>query len=454
MKYYTSITETIGRTPLVRLNRMAQGVKPLMLAKVEYFNPGGSVKDRIGVGLIESMERSGQLKPGGTIVEPTSGNTGTGLAIVAAIKGYHLICVMTDKVAEEKRSLLRAYGAEVVICPSSAANGDPDHYRTVAARLARDTPGACSPNQYANPANPLSHYHGTGPEIWRDTDGKVTAFVAGVGTAGTIVGTARYLKEQNPAIKVIGADPAGSIFSGDTPHPYKVEGIGTDTFPDNWDDSVVDEVIRVDDATSFALTRRLAREEGLLCGGSCGTALGAALKYAERCGPDDVIVILLPDTGRGYLSKIYNDTWMRENGFMETHSQPTLADVLAFRRTSEPAMPSVVGVAPDDLVATAIARFHQYGISQLPVIAGGSVSGSLTETQLLQRLATGERLTDQRVRDWQGPPLPTMPDTATVRDAYALFAGGQTAVAVMGDDGLRGVVSKSDLMEFWASAEN
>ena len=454
MNYYTSILETIGGTPLVRLNRITQGVKPLMLAKVEYFNPGGSVKDRIGIGLIESMERSGRLKPGGTIVEPTSGNTGTGLALAAAIKGYHLICVMTDKVAEEKRSLLRAYGAEVVICPSSAAHGAPDHYQTVAARLARETPGACSPNQYANPANPLSHYHGTGPEIWRDTDGKVTAFVAGIGTAGTIIGTARYLKEQNPAIKVIGADPSGSIYSGDTPHPYKVEGIGTDVFPENWDASVVDEVIRVDDRASFSLTLRLAREEGILCGGSCGTALAAAMEYAERCGPDEVIVTLLPDTGRGYLSKIYNETWMRENGFYETPTQPTLADVLAFRHQSEPALPPVIGVAPDDLVATAIERFHQYGISQLPVIAGGAIAGSLTETQLLQRLAAGERLTDQRVRDWQGPPLPAMPDSATVRDAYALFAGGQTAVAVMGDEGLRGVLSKSDLMEFWARAEN
>jgi cystathionine beta-synthase len=454
MKYYTSILETIGGTPLVRLNKMAQGVKPLMLAKVEYFNPGGSVKDRIGVGLVESMEQTGRLKPGGTIIEPTSGNTGTGLALAAAIKGYRLICVMTDKVAEEKRSLLRAFGAEVVICPSSAPHDDPENYHNVAERLARETPGACSPNQYANAANPRSHHTTTGPEIWQDTDGKVTAFVAGVGTAGTIIGTARYLKEQNPDIKIIGADPAGSIFSGDTPHPYKVEGIGTDVFPANWDPSVVDEVLRVDDATSFALTLRLAREEGLLCGGSAGTALAAALRYAERCGPDDVIVTLLPDTGRGYLSKIYNETWMRENGFIEAPAQPTLADVLAFRRDSEPSLPSVIGVAPDDLVATAIERFHQYGISQLPVIADGEIAGSLTETQLLQRLATGERLTDQRVRDWQGPPLPAMPESATVRDAYTLFAGGQTAVAVMGGDGLRGVLSKSDLMEFWARGEN
>lgn len=454
MKYYDSILETIGDTPLVRLNRLAHGLRPLILAKVEYFNPGGSVKDRIGVGLIESMERSGQLKPGGTIIEPTSGNTGTGLALAAAIKGYHLICVMTDKVAEEKRSLLRAYGAEVVICPSSAAHGEPDHYQTVAARLARETPGACMPNQYANPANPSAHYHGTGPEIWRDTDGKVTAFVAGVGTAGTIIGTARYLKEQNPDVKIIGADPAGSIYSHDSPHPYKVEGIGTDSYPENWDPSVVDEVLRVDDRTSFAITLRLAREEGILCGGSAGTALAAALRYAERCGPDDVIVTLLPDTGRGYLSKIYNETWMRENGFTEPHAQPTLAEVLAFRRDHEPTLPAVIGVAPDELIAAAIERFHQYAISQLPVISDGEVVGSITETQLLQRLAGGERLTDKHVRDWMGAPLPEMPDSASARDAYAAFAGGQTAVAVVGSDGLVGVLSKSDLMEFWARGEN
>ncbi|MBF6590317.1 MAG: pyridoxal-phosphate dependent enzyme [Ktedonobacterales bacterium] len=450
MKYYSNILETIGHTPLVRLGKLARDVPPLMLAKVESFNPGGSVKDRIGISMIEAAERAGLLKPGATIVEPTSGNTGTGLALTAAIKGYHLICVMTDKVAEEKRSLLRALGAEVVICPSSMPHGAPEHYQSVAARLAREIPDAFSPNQYANPANPLSHYQGTGPEIWDDTDGKITAFVAGVGTAGTIIGTARYLKERNPAIQVIGADPAGSIYSGDEPRPYKVEGIGTDALPANWDPSVVDEVIRVSDYVSFDLTRRLAREEGLLGGGSCGTALGAALEYAKRLGPSDVVVVLLPDTGRGYLSKIYNETWMRENGFAEPPSQPTLADVLAFRRQFAPELPPVIGVAPDDSVAAVIEQFHHYGISQLPVIADGRVVGSLTENQLLRRLAAGEPLDGQRVREWQGPPLPTLAETATAREAYTLFAGGQTAVAVMGADGLRGVISKSDLMEFWA----
>lgn len=450
MRYYDNILETIGHTPLVRLNKIARDVAPLVLAKVEYFNPGGSVKDRIGISLVEACEQSGQLKPGGTIVEPTSGNTGTGLALAAAIKGYKLICVMTDKVSEEKRSLLRALGAEVVICPSSVPSDSPESYRNVAARLAREIPGACSPNQYSNPANPMSHYRATGPEIWEDTDGKVTAFVAGVGTAGTIVGTARYLKERNPAITVIGADPAGSVYSKDEPRPYKVEGIGTDNLPDNWDPSVVDEVIRVDDRTSFALTRQLARDEGILCGGSCGTALAAALEYGKRLTKDDVLVVLLPDSGRAYLSKIYNDTWMRENGFVEPPAQPTLADVLAFRRKFEPNLPPVIGVAPGEAVKQAIERFHTYGISQLPVIEHGRVVGSLTENQVLQRLASGEQLNGQRVADWQGPALPTLDENAPAREAYTLFAGGQTAVAVAGADGLRGVISKSDLMEFWA----
>jgi len=450
MRYYQNILETIGHTPLVRLNRVAQDVQPTVLAKVEFFNPGGSVKDRIGLSLVEACERSGMLKPGGTIIEPTSGNTGTGLALAAAIKGYHLICVMTDKVAEEKRSLLRALGAEVVICPNSVPSDSPESYRNVAARLAREIPGACSPDQYSNPANPLSHYRTTGPEIWDDTNGKVTAFVAGVGTAGTIIGTARYLKERNPKIQIIGADPAGSIYSHDEIRPYKVEGIGQDAYPVNWDESVVDRVIRVDDRTSFHVARRLAREEGMLCGGSAGTAVAAALEYAKGGSPDDVVVVLLPDTGRGYLSKQYNETWLRENGFLEVPAQPTLADVLAFRRQTEPALPAVIGVAPGDPVAMAIEHFHRYGISQLPVVEGGKVVGSLTETSLLQRLASGERLEGRVVGEWQDSPLPSMTETATVREAYTLFAGGQSAIAVTGSNGLSGVVSKSDLMEYWA----
>ncbi len=450
MRYYDNILETIGHTPLVRLNSVARDVAPLMLAKVEFFNPGGSVKDRIGISMIEAAERAGRITPGATIVEPTSGNTGMGLALAATVKGYKCVFVMTDKVSEEKRSLLRALGAEVVICPNSAPYESPDNYHNVAARLARELPNAFSPDQYANPANPAAHERGTGPEIWEDTDGKVTAFVAGVGTAGTIIGTARYLKRQNPIVKVIGADPAGSIFSGDTPAPYKVEGIGTEHLPDNWDPSVVDEVIRVDDRASFRMAQRLTREEGIFVGGSAGTALAAALEYAKRLGPEDVVVVLLPDGGRGYLSKLYDERWMRENGFYEPPAQPTLADVLAFRRQAASEVPLVVGISADEPIAEAIGRFHRYGISQLPVIEGDRIVGTLTETQLLQHFAAGEHLNGQRVRDWQGPPMPSLPETAPVREAYTLMAGGQNAVAVTSPDGLRGVVSKSDLMEFWA----
>jgi cystathionine beta-synthase len=452
MRYATTILETIGNTPLVRLNALTRDLTPLVLAKLEQFNPGGSVKDRIGLRMIEACERAGLLQPGGTIIEPTSGNTGTGLAMAAAIKGYKCIFVMTDKVAEEKRSLLRAFGAEVVICPSSIPGDEPGGYRFVAAQLARETPGACRPNQYDNPANPESHMLTTGPEIWNDTDGQVTHFVAGVGTAGTIIGVARYLKSMNPAIRIVGADPEGSIYSGDEPKPYKVEGIGTEAFPGNYDPALVDEYVRVPDRVSFALTRRLAREEGILAGSSAGTALGAALEVASRAKPTDVIVVLIPDTGRGYLSKVFNDTWLRENGLADPSPTPTLRDLLAFRQHSTP-VPMLLGVTPEDSVLHAINLLHQYGISQLPVIANDKVVGSLTETQMLQRLASGEPLDGQMVQAWQGPPMPTLPDTASVRDAYALFLSGQTAVAVTTPEAqVQAVISKSDLLEFWAQS--
>lgn len=452
MRYYHSVLDIIGNTPLIRLNRVTSGIQPLVLAKMEMFNPGGSVKDRIGPAMIDYCEKRGLLRPGGTIIEPTSGNTGHGLAIAAAIKGYHCIFVMTDKVSEEKRSLLRAYGAEVIICPSSVTHDSPDHYKNVAHRLADEIPGACCPDQYANPANPAIHYATTGPEIWRDTAGRITAFVAGIGTGGTISGTARFLKEQDPKIKIIGADPPGSVFSGDTPGPYKVEGIGMEIFPQNYDPTVVDEVIRIEDRTSFYWARRLAREEGILAGGSSGTALGAALIYARRLTSNDVIVVLLPDTGRGYLSKQFNDTWMRENNMLVQAEtlEPTLRDVLTYRRTHARTMPLVVSVIPTDSIADAVELLRRYGISQTPVMEHGHMVGSLTENLLLRRLASGEPLASTVVRDLQGPPFPQLAGDALAQEAYTLFSSGQSAVAVMDNDALEGIVTKSDLLEFWA----
>src|SRR6202521_1351827 len=452
MHCLNNMLDAMGNTPLMRLSRVASDVQRLMLAKMEMFNPGGSVKDRIGPTMIEYCEKRGLLRPGGTIVEPTSGNTGHGLAIAAAIKGYHCIFVMTDKASEEKRSLLRAYGAEVVICPSSVTHESPEYYKNVAYRLAKEIPGACCPDQYSNPANPATHYATTGPEIWSDTAGRITTFVAGIGTGGTISGTARYLKEQNPNIKIIGADPPGSVFSGDTPGPYKVEGIGMELFPKNYDPSLVDEVIRIDDRTSFYWARRLAREEGILAGGSAGTALGAALVYARRLTANDVVVVLIPDTGRGYLSKQFNDTWMRENNLLvqaET-TQPTLRDVLTYRRTHTRTMPLVVSVSPTDSIADAVELLRRYGISQTPVMESGHMVGSLTENLLLRHLASGEPLTSMVVGDLQGPPFRELQGDALAHEAYTLFSSGQSAVAVMRDDQLEGIVTKSDLLELWA----
>ncbi|GCF10699.1 putative cystathionine beta-synthase [Dictyobacter arantiisoli] len=452
MKYYSSVIDAIGNTPLVRLNRMASDVPPVVLVKMEMMNPGGSVKDRIGPNLIEYCEKQGLLRPGGTIVEPTSGNTGHGLAIAAAIKGYHCIFVMTDKASEEKRSLLRAYGAEVVICPSSADHDSPDYYKNVAYRLAAEIPGACCPDQYSNPANPGSHYKTTGPEIWRDTAGRVTAFVAGIGTGGTISGTARYLKEVNPQIKIIGADPVGSVYSGDTPKPYKIEGIGMDMFPKNYDPSLVDDVLRIDDRTSFHYAQRLAREEGILTGGSAGTALAAGLNYAKRLTANDVVVILLPDTGRGYLSKQFNETWMRENDLLvqAENDRPTLYDVLAYRRTHSRSMPLVVSVSPQDSVADAVELLRRYGISQTPVLENGRMIGSLTEDLLLRRLASGEPLDTCAVGEIQGATFPMLEANTPTQDAYPLLSDCTSAVAVMHGDTLEGIVTKSDLLEYWA----
>ncbi|OLB78321.1 MAG: cystathionine beta-synthase, partial [Actinobacteria bacterium 13_2_20CM_2_71_6] len=388
MRYYDNVVELIGNTPLVRLRNVAAGIDATVLAKVEYFNPGGSVKDRIAVRMVEEAEKSGQLQPGGTIVEPTSGNTGVGLALVAQLRGYHCVFVCPDKVSEDKRDVLRAYGAEVVVCPTAVAPEDPRSYYNVSDRLAREIPGAWKPDQYANPNNPISHYESTGPELWQQTEGRITHFVAGVGTGGTISGVGRYLRQVSAGgVKIIGADPEGSVYSGGSGRPYLVEGVGEDFWPQTYDREICDEIVEVSDKESFAMTRRLAREEGLLVGGSCGMAVVAALRVARAAGPDDVVVVLLPDGGRGYLSKIFNDEWMARYGFLGAASaEPTVADVLEGKGVR---LPELVHVHPTETIREAIDVMREYAVSQLPVLKAeppvvtGEVAGSIAEKDLL-----------------------------------------------------------------------
>ncbi|QHC61995.1 cystathionine beta-synthase [Rathayibacter festucae] len=398
MAYADSVLDLIGDTPLVKLGPVASGVQATVLVKVEYLNPGGSSKDRIATRIIDAAERDGLLKPGGTIVEPTSGNTGIGLALVAQQRGYRCVFVLPDKVGEDKRNVLTAYGAEIVVTPTAVAPEDPDSYYSVSDRLAREIPGAFKPNQYANLNGPLSHYETTGPEIWRDTAGKLTHFVAGVGTGGTISGVGRYLKEVSEGrVQIVGADPEGSVYSGGGGRPYLTEGVGEDFWPSAYDPSVVDRIIASSDAESFAMTRRLAREEGLLVGGSSGLAVSVALKAAAELGPDDVVVVLLPDGGRGYLGKIFNDRWMRSYGFLEHREEGTVRDVLSARAANPSTgdLPALVHVHPSDTVRDAIEIMTNYGVSQLPVLTAeppvvmGEVIGAVDERELLDRVFSG-----------------------------------------------------------------
>jgi len=451
VRYYDNVVELIGNTPLVRLRNVTAGISATVLAKVEYFNPGGSVKDRIALRMVEEAEKAGLLQPGGTIVEPTSGNTGVGLALVAQLKGYRCVFVCPDKVSEDKQNVLRAYGAEVVVCPTAVAPEDPRSYYNVSDKLAAEIPGAWKPNQYVNPNNPISHYETTGPELWQQTDGRITHFVAGVGTGGTVSGTGRYLKEASGGrVRVIGADPEGSVYSGGTGRPYLVEGVGEDFWPETYDRTVCDEIIEISDKDSFDITRRLAREEGLLVGGSCGMAVVAALDVARRAGPDDVVVVLLPDGGRGYLSKLFNDDWMARYGFLRSSglAQSTVADVLAGKGAR---MPEMVHVHPTETVRDAIDTMREYGVSQLPVLKAeppvvtGEIAGSLAERDLLDALFTGSAHLHDMIERHMGPPLPMIGGGQPVAEAVALLEKSDAAVVLI-DGKPRGVLTRQDLL--------
>jgi cystathionine beta-synthase len=455
-----NLLATMGNTPLVRFNAVTRGLRTQVAAKLEMLNPGGSVKDRIGIRMIEEAERRGWLKPGGTLVEPTSGNTGVGLAIAAAVKGYHCIFVMPDKVAAEKVALLRAYGAEVVTTPTAVERDSPESYYSVADRLTREVPNAFQPNQYFNPMNPRTHYESTGPELWRQTAGRITHFVAGVGTGGTISGAARYLKEQNPAVKVVGVDPEGSIYTSDQLHTYKVEGVGEDFWPGTFDRTVVDEWVQVVDRDAFLTARRVTREEGILIGGSGGMAVWAALEVARRVDdPNALVVVLLPDSGRGYLSKIYSDDWMRENGFLSRFSRPTRVGRLVMERDSR--VPDVVAVMCDDTVEHAIELLRQHEISQLPVLRCGSSSpdgqieiqsivGSLQERTLLDRLYRNPDVVSAEVSTIMDAPFNLVDANEEIERVFPLLATGSPAVLVQRDGFLVGVVTRADLLEFAA----
>ena len=450
MSQYSNILGAIGRTPLIRLNRIAAGVPSPIYVKAEFLNPGGSVKDRIGLAMIEAAEREGLLKSGGTIVEATAGNTGVGLALAAAVKGYRLIVVLPDKMSEDKISLLRAYGAEVVITPSNVPPDSPESYNGVADRLARETSGAFRPNQFANPNNPLIHYLTTGPEIWDDSGGDIEVFVAGMGTGGTISGTSRYLKEKNPNITVVGADPEGSILSGDSPRSYKVEGIGEDFIPKTFNRQVVDEMVRVSDKESFNTARKLARLEGLLAGGSSGTAVAAALKYARRLTRPQTIVVLLPDTGRNYITKVFSDLWMQENGFWEGRTERAVSVGEILR--SKMKMPSLISVTPRDKVDRAIMLMQTYNISQLPVVEGERVVGSLNESSLMKILHDGLDVHNQEILAVMAKPLPALDEKTDASEAYRILLSGASGIIVLSRQKPIGFVARSDLIVAWTGA--
>jgi cystathionine beta-synthase len=455
VQYANSLLDLIGDTPLVKLDRTTDGAKGLVLAKVEYLNPGGSVKDRIATRMIEAAEASGELKPGGTIVEPTSGNTGVGLAMVAQQRGYTCVFVCPDKVSEDKQNVLRAYGAEVIVCPTAVAPEHPDSYYNVSDRLVREIDGAWKPNQYANENNPRSHYETTGPEIWAQTDGKITHFVAGVGTGGTISGIGKYLKEQNPDVQVIGADPSGSVYSGGTGRPYLVEGVGEDFWPTTYDRDIADRIIEVSDADSFQFTRRLAREEAMLVGGSSGMAAFAAVQLAQELDDADaVIVVLLPDSGRGYLGKVFNDEWLAQYGFLPaSDDEPTIGEVL---RGKSGQIPDLVHTHPTETIAEAVHILQEYGVSQMPVvraeppIVAAEVAGSVSERALLDALFAGDAKLRDAVEEHMDLPLPTVGSNEPVSEAVHRLEKAD-ALLVQEDGKPVGVVTRQDLLAYLAT---
>ncbi len=453
VRYFNTILDVIGNTPLVRLHRITAKAKGLILAKIEYVNPGGSSKDRIGVSIVEEAEREGRLRPGGTIVESTSGNTGVGLALVASVKGYRTVFTLPDKMSMEKIRLLRAFGAEVIVTPTAVPHESPESYTEVAKRIVRETPNSILADQYYNPKNPESHYATTGPEIWEQTGGQIDYFVCGIGTGGTITGAGKYLKEKNPAVKIIGVDPKGSVFReyfytgkmNPQLKTYKVEGIGQDYIPGVLDFSVVDEIVEADDRESFLMSRRLTREEGLMVGGSSGTAVAGLMKISDRFQDDDVVVVLLPDSGERYLTKLYNDDWMREYGFLVP--EKITAQYLLERKGAK--AHKVVGIGPREFVRKAVDLFREHDISQMPVLENGSSVGSLMDHPLMLNVLSRPEILDQRVETVMQPRFPSVSPAALIEEVIRLMTTkGNYAVLVEKENEISGILTRYDVIEF------